>query len=491
MTVGLAGAPALIVLVGFAVAFWPTLASFPPAWLANRVQGFGLAGLAIWMLWRGRHALVPGADTSSLVVPPLAVGSLVWAVGIILNAQILHQGILPILLFGWWYAVAGARAALAAVPALAIFLLATPFWGALVTPLQNVTVLANRVLLALSGLEAQIEGTYIAIPAGVFEVARGCSGANYFESGVVISTIYALFFLRTWRARGVAVLSGALLAAASNWIRVFGLIVIGQVTEMQSPLIKEHNVYGWVMFAVVFAGYFVLARVFERYDDRLVTAARADTVARQQIDAVGLTRRALAVASVALMLGPATVLAGTLGEPPAEADIPTEVPGLATNASWLAAPPPAAAWTPGFAGADVHKVRQLIVDGTVVQVDRFVYLTQAQGKEMIGGDSQLAPDSMRRGSGVVGPLDANGRMVNGSALLIGGKQWLAWQWYNVAGVNTHSTLEAKLLELVSWFFTRTPAEVVVMSATCGPEDCQAAQSALFRAATGRNPEAAR
>ena len=482
-------APLLLSTLGLLlIAYSRTLLAYPDAWLENRVHAFGLAGLAIFMLWRTRSQITLWRDASSLVIAPLLISSLLWAAGVILSIQLLHQTLLPILLFGWWYAVAGKDAAVAALPAFLVALLAMPFWGGFVVPLQYITVAANTLLLSLTGLEAEISGTYIKIPAGVFEVARGCSGANYFESGVVISVIYSLFFLKHWRARGVAVLVGALVAAVSNWLRVFGLILIGHVTEMQSPLIKNHNGYGWVVFAAVILLYFLFARRFEAYDDRLRVQASGDAggVGHSASASRWTPLASLGWPTTVLLVGPLLVLLGAGRTPASLEQVPEVASGLAVGTDSMWRPTEGTpAWTPVVYGAADQRSAAWRKEHDLVQVDRFIFLRQQQGREMVNALNSIVSDKDRLGGGLIGPLDANGRMVNASLFRVAGQQWMAWHWYLVGGVITYSGTEAKLLELPMWFGEARPSEIVVVSTPCEDEQCRRAQARLFEFVTGR------
>ena len=49
----------------------------------------------------------------------------------------------------------------------------------------------------------------------------------------------------------LVILSGALLGIITNWIRVLGLIYIGYWSEMKSPLMNEHDNYGFLLFFIV------------------------------------------------------------------------------------------------------------------------------------------------------------------------------------------------------------------------------------------------
>jgi EpsI family protein len=472
-------------LLGVSALFWQTWLSYPESWWLNRKHAFGLLGLAIWLLWRARTRLQHSEPASPLVLAPLAVGSLIWALGVITDVQLVHQIVLPLLLLGWWYAVAGMQAVTAALPAFAAVVLTLPYWGAFVRPLQSLTVMANAVLLKLTSLEAQISGDYITIPAGVFEVARGCSGANYFESGVVISVVYGLLYLRHWRARGVALLVGGALAMVSNWLRVFGLILIGHATDMQSPLIRSHNGYGWVIFAITMSAFFLLARRIERYDESLGETSRLESPGEEPLHATSARRLILPV--VTMLAGPAMLMLGSANSHGASS--PTDVPGVLPGAEWErvddALPD---RWLPAFSGADEHRVSVWRRDSMELQVDRFIYLQQRQGKEMINAENVLVPESVRRIDATVGPINSQGRMVRASLLDLSGSQRLVWYWYRVAGVATHSPFEGKLLSIADYFTRGEPPELVVLSTSCSSEQCRDEQDLLFRFVTGQSPQ---
>jgi exosortase len=473
-----------------ALAFWRSWLSFPPAWQANRAHAFALAGFSCWLLWRSRSRLRRWEVASPVVLVPLALVSFGWALAVIVSVQLLHQLLLPVVLLGWWYAISGASATVAALPAFFVFVLTTPVWGAFVRPLQSLTVMANSVLLSFSTLEAKISGDYISIPAGVFEVARGCSGANYFESGIVVATIYALIFLNGWQARSMAVLMGALFAMMSNWIRVFGLVVIGHFTEMQSPLIKDHNVYGWVIFALTLLLYFVLIRRVEVYDlrqSKSLAVRDLQVGVERQIAARGVRARHLMLPTLFAVVGPLVLLIGPRRDVFAPAPVAT--PGVMPAATWSLAEEAVTEWTPAYRDADRRMAQLWHADSVVVQVDRFTFFDQEQGKEMISGTSRLVVDSMRVGSGLVGPLNAQGRMVNATVIRVGAGRWLAFQWYRVAGVDTHSSVEGKILEVPAWFSSSEPSEIIVVSTRCLDEDCQDATRRLFEFITGRSPSA--
>ena len=95
------------------------------------------------------------------------------------------------------------------------------------------------------------EGMLIHIPAGSFEVETGCSGIAYFIVSIIISLLFVHGHpMSIWR-RLMFVLSAMLIAIVSNVIRVYIIVLSGELTNMQSYFIKEEHVsLGWVIFFI-------------------------------------------------------------------------------------------------------------------------------------------------------------------------------------------------------------------------------------------------
>jgi exosortase len=487
-------------LAAVALAFWPTWTSFIAAWLDQREQGFLVAGFCLWYGWRHRDRLWQPGEGVGVASIPLALLSLLWLVGIVLSARLVHQAALPPLLLGWVLAVAGLPTALAALPLAAMFFVVVPFWGVLGPPLQSLTVMANAVLLGFTDINAKIEGTYITIPSGVFEVAAGCSGTKYLESGVTIAAVYSLLFLRTWRARTIAIALAAALSMVSNWLRVVGLIIVGHRTEMQSPLIADHDMYGWVIFAVTLSVFFVVVRRIEVYDDRVSGHETTSPNNRPPAATIGFAQqlRRAVLPTAAALLGPVLLLAASTRTISTTA--PTALDGITPSATWVRdgspvitsnpVPTPsdsAAAvreFVPRYFGADEHRREHWRDSSTTIQLDRMLYFTQAQGKELINAMNDITPSGDVLGGGLVGPLGERNRMINASVARVGEDVHLIWSWFRVANIDTHSRTEAKLLELVEFVSPSHAAELVTVSTRCAPSDCNAATAALFRFVTG-------
>ncbi|HET9947946.1 MAG TPA: EpsI family protein [Longimicrobiales bacterium] len=479
--------------------FLPTLASFADVWDAQPyTHGYLLALAVVWLLWRDRDTLRE-ADVPWPQAAALAAGlSLFWFGAHVARARMPEQALLPLLLLLWCGAVFGRASVRRLWPAAAVFLLAVPVWGAITRPLQTLTVLMSGGGARLLGIPARIEGDYIHIASGTFLVEGGCAGLNYLMSGLTVGSLYALVIPMTRRGQAAIVGLAAVLAMVGNWVRVGGLVVLGELTDMQSIFITEsrpHLVYGWSIFFAGLLAFFPLARrIAERTraprraatldaattSDPVAPAAPpgATSTAAATVEAAAPFRlRAAGLATLAAALGPVLFYAFAFLPPhePAPWEL-REIPERWTALAGSRQRP--RSWMPSFPGADVM-ASTAWTDGTHrVLVDRFIYLDQAQGAELIGYTSRIAPEGdvlAQLGIGLVGPRR---RVVNVAIVRDPAAPLLVWYWYRVGGVETASAAKAKLLEIWAFLTRSIGSELIAVSAPCEPNDCTAAAGVL-------------
>jgi exosortase len=489
----------LLALAAVALAFWPTWISFPATWQSTGWHNLFVVAFCGWYAWRERARFRVGRDQLGLATVMVAGLSMTWLVATVVNIGVVHQAAVPILILAWLLATAGRQSVMAALPIAGTFFLAVPLWGALAPTLQALTAMTSGVLSGLTGIAAEIRGEYIVLDAGVLVVARGCAGLNYFEIGTFVGVVYALLFLRTWRRRVWLVALASTLAIVSNWLRVFGLVVIADVTEMQAPILHDHALYGWVIFAAMLGLFFRFARRFELAEQRESPASAsgpaaevATDPARRALQYPPLPRRTLLVPTLAAAVGPLLYL--LLGSRGPDARLPVTTPGIAPPAAWTAtgsAHPDTATtdWRPALRGADASlRTEWTHGSGRSATVHRLQFFSQRQGKELITEGNAIVVDSLRMGEGLAGPLDSTGRMANVTVTRVGDAPRLVWWWYQVGGSNTHSATEAKLFELIGFFTGRRASELVAVSTACDPDDrCRSASASLFTFVTGNPP----
>jgi len=123
-----------------------------------------------------------------------------------------------------------------------------PGWGLLTATLQKVSTSAVTFLMSYSGIPTFVEGNFVTIPAGVFEIAGGCSGLRYLIVSLAISSLFSFLYIKNTKKALLFFTVAILGALLTNWIRITALILIGEYTDMQSDLMTDHNVFGWYLY---------------------------------------------------------------------------------------------------------------------------------------------------------------------------------------------------------------------------------------------------
>ena len=463
-----------------ALAFLPTLRTFLDVWRAQPyTHGYLLALATVWLVWRERDVFREPTRTWAASFLAAAGLSLVWLVAAVADARVISEAAVLGLFFLWPATVYGPRAAQKLGPIAAIFLLAIPVWGALTRVLQSMTVAMSGVFVTLARVPAVIDGDMIHIQYGSFLVAGGCAGLNYLMSGLTIGALYAHLFTAGWRGRLGVMGLATLLPMVGNWIRVAGLVVLGHTSQMESIFITNspaHLAFGWGIFLGSMLIFFPLA---QRVTDW--AARRKPQNDRTAPDTVGFAERpalaAGALASTVMLLGP--VLYVAIGALPVRDVAPLALAPY--SAEWRAEqggrPYP---WHPAFVGASQEESALWTNGADRVLLDRLTYREQAQGAELIGYQSRIAPDSLVAAERLFGAVGPERRLVNEAIVRDGDSHLLVWYWYRVGGLETESATRAKLLEVLAFFRRATVSELVALSTACEPESCAAASQVLGR-----------
>lgn len=473
--------------------FWPTLIGLPGTWSASyQEHGFFIGGLTLWLLWRDRHRLTDMADEGLPDLLSVLAGlSLVWMCAAIMNVRLVQQGLLPLIVMSWGFAVFGWGARRIVLAIGLTYLLAVPFWSFLVPVLQRTTVVASGGATQLAGITAVIGYDYIQISTGTFLVEEGCAGLNYLMGGLVLGACYAHLFVERWQTQLKIFLLAGATSIVGNWIRVSVLIFLGEATAMQSPYIEDHLWQGWAIFTALMLPAYLLARRIELRDDARFGAAESSTDAELMKEAGStpaldtLRPRRAVVAGLAACAGPLAFM--LIGAIPRGSGVETTVDVVGAVASWtISGSQTPDEWRADFSGVD-REVGWTLSDGTdEIGATRQYFMDQKQGAEMIGYPNVLAPDSMVVSDRVMGPVGPSRRFLHEAVIRTADGPRVVWYWYRVAGFDTPFENKAKLLEILAFFRRSAAAELITVSAACEPDDCRGAAN-ILRRAMGASP----
>ncbi|HOY21767.1 MAG TPA: exosortase/archaeosortase family protein [Cellvibrio sp.] len=185
------------------------------------------------------------------LITTLGLLSLAWLIFAIANISILANTVLffcIIVLSAASYSLKTARFLL---PLFGVLIFALPFFGQLNDILVSMSASIVGMLVHIVGITALVDGQNIFIPSGHIYIADGCSGLRYFTISILLG--YLLSILNNYNAKE-ALLTLAIATALgllTNWLRIFLLVLIGDMTEMKSSLMHDHEFFGWILFTCV------------------------------------------------------------------------------------------------------------------------------------------------------------------------------------------------------------------------------------------------
>ena len=467
-----------MVLAAAAVGLQPLLQVLHAGWTeryGHFEHGYLVLALALWMAARHWRAAPPQ------VLRPdwLALAPLVGLVAVLGGLELMfvnsaRLSLLPPLFIAVVALVLGRRAASSLLwPALFVYF-ALPQWWAINGMLQSLTVAVVTRLVSLTGIPAYIEGSVVHVPAGVFEIASGCSGLNYLVVGLALGAFHALMYLRSWRRHCGLVLAAGLLALVSNWIRVYLLILVGHLSEMQHYLITvEHHTAGWVLFLVLMSPMLLVAR---RMEDRERGQAAPEAPPGRGFRALawpGVSPSVFPAAGVAalVLLAPLSFAPDRLEGIQPPAPLPARLAGLDADHAV------ASAWQPVFvnAASDRATYRR---PGVEIEVYRAVYAHQDYDHRLVRGHNDILgrgfQDVVRELREVT--IAGDTFTVLEHRGMLDGRERLVWSWYWVGGVPAATQWDARLAEARSRWRGRGDGVALALSTECKPDCGQAGET---------------
>jgi exosortase A len=315
----------------------------------------------------------------------------------------------------------------------ALFLI--PAGSELVPPLQTLTAEICMALLGLVGVPAHLEGIFIAIPTGYFQVAEACAGVQFLIAMFAYGALVANVCFRSWSRRILFMIAAVTIPILANGVRAWGTIYIAHLTTNEFAAGLDHVIYGWFFFALVIA--LLMATGWRFFDRRVHDPWFDPQKLRERHDAASpvwqVTAAALLIAAVPIAWSSA--IASRVDAAPAELRLP-DIPG------WERVPATGRPWQPHFTGADhLRTARYRNASGQRVDLAIAVFMRQQEGRELVGfGQDVVAPNGAWAWTGE-GVAPTGGRL---DRIASHGAVREVATFYRVGSVLTGSPTEVKL-----------------------------------------------
>ncbi len=230
-------------------------------------HGLPTAAIFVFLLWKITATAGPRDNTSINWFLTILLGllSFVWYLVEVINLQLASAALLLALFTLYVASSFSLQTARQLLPLIAMFLFTIPVWGELTDILVQISSFVVGRAVEIIGITALIEGNNILIPSGIIQIAEGCSGLRYLTISLLLAYILSLINGYNLRQSLTALLVGTLLGLLTNWIRIITLVVIGYNTNMQSSLMHDHEMFGWILFSLIILPALYLAPLVQKH----------------------------------------------------------------------------------------------------------------------------------------------------------------------------------------------------------------------------------
>lgn len=233
--------------------YWPTAKAIVGLWRTSTFShGFLVIPVSMYLIWarRDQLRLLEPAPTF-WAIPVLLLLSFGWLLADLAAIGVVEQFCFVATVIVTVWGVFGTTVARALLMPLVFLLFAVPFGDSFVPKLQDFSAWFAVKMLDLCNVPVLLEGRFISVPSGNWEVAEACSGIRYLTSSLAVGFLFAGLMYRTWIRRIGFFLASAVVPVLANAVRVFGIVMLAYVSGNRLAVGADHIFYGWFFFAIV------------------------------------------------------------------------------------------------------------------------------------------------------------------------------------------------------------------------------------------------
>lgn len=226
------------------VAIWERSGTF--------AHGYLVVPISLWLIWRRRHHLqgLP-LDTSGWGILVGAVAGFAWLLGQLGSVDSVSQFALVSMVIALVWAIMGTSVLRAYAFPLGFLFFCVPFGEFLFPTMMDWTTHFVVGALRLSGVPVYAEGRSLVIPSGTWQVVEGCSGIRYLIASIVVGSLYAYLNYRSVAKRLIFTAVSVVLPILANWVRAWGIVMLGHLSNNKIATGVDHIIYGWVFFGII------------------------------------------------------------------------------------------------------------------------------------------------------------------------------------------------------------------------------------------------
>jgi exosortase A len=451
---------------------WGTVNSLVQAWTGNQSYGHGflIVPVSWYLFWRARKTLARLSPMPSLWgLGLVGLAAFIWLLGDLAGVVLVQQLALVAMIQALCLAVLGWHVVRWILFPLFYLYFAVPYGEFLIAPLQDFTAEFVVRALRMVDIPVYLDGIFIYIPTGTFEVAEACAGLRFLLTSFALGLLISHLLYRQFWRRALFVGLSLAVPIVANGFRAFGIVMIAHLSGYEAAAGADHLTFGLIFLSIVLLCLLGLGMTF-REESGLFRAEPA--IAAMPVSAT--TGRARRLVPLVLILGSGLLFAAVVAKYTLQTHDPAMKPPAGDLASPAVTPPwqllaqPDEGWRPVFPSADAE-LFQSYANG-VGRADLYLayYSEQRQGAEVVSWANRIADGETweRIASGESeAVLDGERATVGYIRMRSRTGFRLAWQWYWVDGQFTANPYWAKLLEIKAKLLGGARAAAVVVVAS--------------------------
>jgi exosortase A len=451
-------------------------------------HGFVVFPISLYLIWRRRNDLSKTEIKADMKAMPLLIGLVcAWIIASIANVLVAQQIAVVLMIPVIIYTLLGLKTVKTLFFPLAYLLFLVPIGEFLVPLLQDITAEFTVTTLRFTGIPVLLEGRFLYLPSGSFEVAEACSGVRYLIASLALGTLYAYLTYHSYFRRAVFILLSILIPIVANALRAYGIVMLAHLSDYKLAVGVDHIIYGWLFFGLVILLMFWVGRLFK--DDDAESDTSEVLISPVTVDKTNQKSFFGLVLATCLVLAIGPVSAAWINEPvytkePVFADllqvddwIPEEIIDISNK--------------PKFVGVSTEKYIAYHKNNSSVRLYIAYYRAQTQGHELINSKNKLYGQPWKRVSNREFELyngDKHTWTIKEIVVKSENQNRILWYWYEVGGMSTVNPMLAKVYEVRSRFLRMKIGDAIVMISRDYDQDVDQARSALKEFLTEKLPK---
>jgi len=234
--------------------FWETLAGTVNTWDTSDTYGHGylIPILSLYFIWLKRFELkATSIKPFYLATLPIIALCLLWLLGELTYTNVVKQFAVFLLPFFFVLLVFGQKICRTLAFPLLFLIFCVPFGEGLIPLLQVITAEITIYFIEIIGIPVYVDGLFITLTSGIFEVAKACSGISYLISSLAIGSFYAFTTYSSPKRRLLFILFSLVVPVIANGLRALLIVLLAHYSDLAIATGFDHLIYGWVFFGLI------------------------------------------------------------------------------------------------------------------------------------------------------------------------------------------------------------------------------------------------